>query len=99
MQAGEKVVHRPERKVLPTERVERTAQTGPRPAFQQTYLEQLSALWPEEPEPPVTRIEYQERSRGAEPRAAEQEPVRESAPERAMTTPSDTAEPTVDIRR
>ena len=104
MQAGEKVVHRPEKKVLPTEKVDRTAQTGPRPAFQHTYLEQLAAFWPEEPDPPVSHVDYeqlQEEPPRGEPRV---ERSNAPAPEGALAEkpaavlPADDAEPTVDVR-
>jgi hypothetical protein len=98
MQAGEKIVHRPERKVLPTEKVERTAQTGPRPAFQHTYLEQLAAFWPQEPDPPVTQVAHKDPGRDMppeDPSARAPEPTGE----RTLTLPADAAKPTVDIRR
>jgi hypothetical protein len=50
-QAEEKIVHRPPTKVLPAERVDRNAPTGPRPAFEHTWLQRAAALWPEEPAP------------------------------------------------
>ena len=104
MQAGEKIVHRPEKKVLPTEKVDRTAQTGPRPAFQQTYLEQLAAFWPEEPDPPVTHVDYDQLQE--EPRQGEVGVERvdtppakgEPAEKAAAALPTADAEPTVDIR-
>ena len=102
VQAGEKVVHRPERIVLPTETVDRAAPTGPRPTFQHTYLEQLAAYWPDEPEPPVTYIDY-----GADDgRASAQQPVDAASPEvsaaeagvRVVGTDDAEARPTVDVR-
>jgi hypothetical protein len=39
--------------------VDKTAQTGPRPYFSHTYLERVAAYWPNEPEPPATRVEYE----------------------------------------
>jgi hypothetical protein len=94
MQAGEKVVHRPEKKLLPAERVERTAQTGPRPAFQQTYLEQMAAFWPEEPEPPASQVDYDAAGDGAAPSPA---PPTENG-FAAVRFEDLTAEPLVDIR-
>ena len=104
MQAGEKVVHRPEKKVLPTEKVDRTAQTGPKPAFQHTYLEQLAALWPEEPDPPVSHVDYEqlqeEPRHGAPGGEGVDTPAAEGAPAEkpAAALPDDEAEPTVDVR-
>ena len=94
MQAGEKVVHRPEKKVLPAEKVDRTAPSGPRPAFQHTYLEQVAAFWPEEPDPPVTQIDYA---------VSDEEPAASAAPRGEDTFALALLEetppaPTVDIR-
>jgi hypothetical protein len=58
-QPGDKVVHRSPTRVLPAEPVDKSAQTGPRPYFGHTYLEQVAAYWPNEPEPPVTRVAYE----------------------------------------
>ncbi len=94
-QADEKIVHRPPTKVLPAERVDRTAQTGPRPTFKLTYLEQAAAFWPDEPDPPVTRIDYDmpEKSPSPAPEPRAEDILAAVQPE------SGGAEPSVDIRR
>ena len=93
MQAGEKVVHRPQTKVIPTEQVDRNAPTGPRPTFQHTYLQRLSALWPNEPNPPATEVAY-EREEAAPPEAR---PADE--PPAIFREESAEPQPSVDIRR
>lgn len=97
MQAGEKLVHRPEKKVVPAERIDRSAQTGPRPAFRHTYLQQLAAFWPQEPDPPVTHVDYD--ADAAQPDRRAGAPV-ESHEEglAALRTDGDATQPAVDIR-
>lgn len=100
MQAGEKVVHRPEKKVLPVEKADRAAQTGPRPSFELTYLQQLAAIWPEEPDPPVTNVDHDSAGGDAAPSgAAEARPAQPGTNPAAVALPADTPEPTIDIRR
>ena len=94
-QPGEKIVHRPPTRVLPAEPVDRMAPTGPRPAFKHTYLEQAAAYWPDEPDPPVTRIDH-------EPPVAEPAPPPEArAAEEGLTAlrTDGAQDPLVDIRR
>ena len=104
-QPGEKVVDRPAHKVLPAERVPSNGPTGPRPAFQHTYLEQIAALWPEEPEPPVTVIDYEgeHHENAPEPQATPEARTPEAkAPEHRLAhlrVEDPAPQPTVDIRR
>jgi hypothetical protein len=91
---GEKIVHRPPTRVLPVEQVDRNAPAGPRPAFKHTYLEQAAAFWPNEPDPPATRIDY---DLPEETPAPAPEPVADEA--RAVRADGAPAGPTVDIMR
>ena len=82
---GEKIVHRPAKKVLPSESVDRNAPTGPKPYFQHTYLERIAAFWPDLPDPGPLEIDVPARDEGA--------------PARLAAAPGDDpAPPTVDIR-
>lgn len=93
---GEKVVHRPDTKVLAAEKIDKNAPTGPRPTFQHTYLEKVAALWPEDPDKPEGEEAMgPETETGAPERKA-------TAAETGMTAlrkDAETAEPTVDLRR
>lgn len=92
-QQGEKIVHRPVTRVLPPEPVDRTAQTGPRPAFKHTYLEWAAAQWPNEPDRPVTYVDYDAPESRPEPEA---HAVEEGL---AAIRQEETPDPMVDIRR
>lgn len=93
---GEKVVHRPDNKVLAAEKIDKNAPTGPRPAFQHTYLEKVAALWPEDPD-------KREGEEAAEPDTAANTPEHKAeAAESGMTVLRKDAEavkPIVDLRR
>ena len=94
-QSGEKIFHRPPTRVLPAEPVDRTAPTGPRPAFKHTYLEQAAAFWPDEPDPPVPRIAHDVPEKAPSPT-----PAPRAEDTRAAVRPeSGETEPSVDLRR
>jgi hypothetical protein len=92
-QAEEKIVHRPLTKVLPAERIDRNAPTGPRPAFEHTWLQRAAAVWPEEPDPPAADV--------SEPEDTEATPETQAA--RAsielLRRSGEEQPPVVDIRR
>lgn len=96
--ADEKVVHRPDTVVLAVEKVDRNAQTGPRPAFDHTYLERVAAFWPDEPNPRGSLAAYER----PPPAEAPAPPAAEDAPPPADDDDAATAEPPapqLDIRR
>lgn len=92
-QAEEKIVHRPPTKVLPAERVDKNAPTGPRPAFEHTYLQRAAAFWPREPDPPATDLPASEDADVP----AETQAARESI--EVLRQSAETEPPAVDIRR